>query len=90
VTSGSRSDLETMRASSLLARGYAAALMRVTLSGFWGVTGGKRFRRSGTESRGSERVPTTEVSRQRVSSLIRAAMVAGKKMLPNTQSIEGL
>ena len=38
--------------SSLLAREYAAALMRVTLGGFRGVTGRKGSRSSGTESRG--------------------------------------
>ena len=36
--------------SSLLAWEYAAALMRVTLRGFWGVTGRTGFIISGTES----------------------------------------
>jgi len=76
--------------SSLLAQEYAAALMRVTLRGFLGSTGGTGFRISGTES-GSFRRGADNGSVSTEGELLDSCCDGcQKKMLPNTQSIEGL
>src|SRR5882672_7715277 len=73
--------------SSLLAWEYAAALMRVTLGGFRGFTGGTDFGSSGTEfGRGAD---DGNVSTEG-DVLDSCCDGCRKKMLPNTQSIEGL
>ena len=83
--------------SSLLAREYAAALMRVTLGGFLGFTGGTGFRRSGTGSGISgagSGISTRGIDYGSV--LMEGELLDSccdgcwKMMLPNTQSIEGL
>ena len=75
---------------SLLAQEYAAALMRVTLGSFHGVTGRTGFRRSGTES-GSLRSGADDISVSMEGELLDLCCNGCQKnMLPNTQSIEGL
>jgi len=64
--------------------------MRVTLRVSWVLLAEWVLEYPGQVLEVSEGLPTTKVSRQRVSSWIHAAMVAGKKMLPKSQSIEGL
>ena len=69
---------------------YTAALMSVTLGGFHGVTSGSGFGRSGTES-GSFRSGANNRSVLMEDELLDSSWDGGqKKMLPNTQSIEGL
>src|SRR5882724_8043312 len=83
VTSGSEiQSWKQFEPSSLLAQEYAAALMRVTLRGFLGSTSRwvSEYPRQGLEV--SEGVLMTEVSQQRVSSWIHAAMVARKRCCP--------
>src|SRR5882672_4010407 len=76
--------------SSLLAWEYAAALMRVTLGGFHGFTGGTDFGSSGTESgRFGGGADDGNVSTEG-DILDLCCDGCQKKMLPNTQSIEGL
>ena len=75
---------------SLLAREYAAALMRVTLGGFCGVTSGTGFGISGTESGGfgsGANDRSVSIEGELLDSCCDGYQ---KKMLPNTQSIEGL
>ena len=77
---------------SLLAQEYeyAAALMKVTLGGFCGVTGRTGFRRSRTES-GSYGSGADDRSVSKEGDLLEPnCHGCWKKMLPNTQSIEGL
>jgi len=63
VTSGSEiQSWKQLEPSSLLAQEYAAALMRVTLGGFCGVTGRRVLEVPGQSPEGSEGVPMTEVS----------------------------
>ena len=66
----------------MLAWEYAAALMRVTLGVSMGLPVEEVPEVPGQSPEGSEGVPTMEVSRQRVSSWIHAAMVAGKRCCP--------
>src|SRR5882672_4754600 len=76
--------------SSLLAWEYAAALMRVTLRGFRGFTGGIDCGSSGTESgRFGKGADDGSVSTEG-DVLDLCCDGCRKKMLPNTQSIEGL
>src|SRR5467141_1192773 len=76
--------------SSLLAQEYAAALMRVTLGGFRGFTGRTDFGSSGTES-GSFRRDADDGSVLKEGDILDSCCDGfRKKMLPNTQSIEGL
>ena len=80
VTSGSEiRSWKQFEPSSLLVREYTAALMRVTLGGFWGFTGRMGLEYLGQSPEVSEGELTTEVSWQRVISWIRAVMVAGKR-----------
>src|SRR5882724_760171 len=76
--------------SSLLVQKYAAALMRVTVVGFLGVTGETDFGSSGSGSKkfgkganNGNVLAEAEISDSCCDS-------CQKKMLPNTQSIEGL
>ena len=69
---------------------YTAALMRVTLGDFHGVTGRTGFRRSGTES-GSFGSGADNGSVSTEGEFLDSCCGScQKKMLPNTQSIEGL
>ena len=63
-------------------REYAAALMRVTLGGFWGFTRGTGFGISRQGLEVLEVVPMMGVSQQMVSSCIHAETVAGKRCCP--------
>ena len=74
----------------MLAREYAAALMRVTLGGFRGFTGGTDFGSSGTESGGFGRGADDGSVSTEGDVLDSCCDGCRKKMLPNTQSIEGL
>ena len=76
--------------SSLLAREYAAALMRVILGGFLGSTGGTNFGMSGTESGSFGRGADDGNVSTEGELLDSCCDGCRKKMLPNTQSIEGL
>jgi len=82
-------ELETIRAFELACMGYAAALMRVTL-GFPGFYLQDRFQNYLGQSQEFQKGANDGSVLTEDSSWIRAAMVAGKKMLPNTQSIKGL
>src|SRR5882724_2123231 len=91
VTSGSEiQSWKQFEPSSLLAREYAAALMRVTLGGFLGSTGGTNFGMSGTESRSFGRGADDGNVSTEGELLDSCCDGCRKKMLPNTQSIEGL
>src|SRR5882724_1279803 len=91
VTSGSEIwSWKQSEPSSLLAREYAAALMRVTLGGFHGVTGGRGSGGSRTESRGFGRGANDGSVLTEGELLDPCCNGCQKKMLPNTQSIEGL
>jgi len=72
---------------SLLATEYAAALMRVTLGGFLGFTGGTGSRIPRAGSRISARGVNDGSVSMEVSSWIQAVMVA-RNYVPNTQSIQ--
>ena len=89
----SRSEIHSWKLSepsSLLTQEYAAALMRVTLRGFCGVTGGTGFGRSGTVSR-SFGSGANDRSVLTVGELLDLYCDSCQKyMLPNTQSIKGL
>ena len=75
---------------SLLVQEYAAALMRVTLGGFHGVTGRTGFVRSRTES-GSFGSGANDGSVSMEGELLDSNCDGcWKKMLPNTQSIKEL
>src|SRR5882724_7867159 len=91
VTSGSEvRSWKQFEPSSLLAREYAAALMSVTLRGFLGSTSGTDFGISGTES-GSFRRGADDGNVLTEGELLDLCCDGcQKKMLPNTQSIEGL
>ena len=89
MTSGSEiCSWKHSKPSSLLVQEYPAALMRVTLGGFCGFTGGTGLEDLGQSPEVSGVVLTMEVSQWRLSSWIHAG--CWKKMLPNTQSIKGL
>ena len=75
---------------SLLAQEYAAALMRVTLGGFHGFTSRTDFRRSGTGSGRFGRGADNGSVSMEGDVLDSCCDSCQKKMLPNTQSIEGL
>jgi len=91
VTSGSEiQSWKQSEPSSLLAREYAAALMRVTLGGFHGVTGGRGSGGSGTESGGFGRGADDGSVSTEGELLDSCCDSCRKKMLPNTQSIKGL
>src|SRR5882672_4885507 len=75
---------------SLLAQEYAAALMRVTLGGFHGFTGGTDFGSFGTESRRFGRGADNGSVSTEGDILDSCCDGCQKKMFPNTQSIEGL
>jgi len=93
MTSDSGSEVRSWKQfepSSLLAREYAAALVRVTLRGFLGSTGGTEFRISGTGSGSFGRGATTEIVSTEGELLEFMLRQLPEKMLPNTQSIEGL
>src|SRR5882724_7422530 len=91
VTSGSEiRSWKQFEPSSLLAREYAAALMRVTLRGFLGSTGGMDFGISGTGSGSFGRVADDGSVSTGGELLDSCCDSCQKKMLPNTQSIEGL
>src|SRR5882724_4153348 len=91
VTSGSEiQSWKQFEPSSLLAQEYTAALMRVTLGGFLGSTGGTDFRISGTVS-GSFGSGADDGSVSTGGELLDSCCDGfRKKMLPNTQSIKGL
>jgi len=83
VTSGSEiRSWKQSEPSSLLAREYAAALMRVTLGVSTGLPVEEVLEVPGQSPEGLEGMPTTEVSRHRVSSWICAAMLARKRCCP--------
>src|SRR5882724_7347129 len=91
VTSGSEiRSWKQFEPSSLLAREYTAALIRVTLGGFLGSTGRTGFGISGTGS-GSFRKGANNGSVSTEGELLDSCCNGcQKKMLPNTPSIEGL
>src|SRR5882724_12561240 len=91
VTSGSEiRSWKQSEPSSLLVREYAAALMRVTLGGFRGVTSGKGSGGSGTESGGFRKGANGGSVSTEGELLDSCCNGCQKKMLPNTPSIEGL
>ena len=98
MTSGSEiQSWKHFEPSSLLAREYTAALMRVTLGGFLGFSSGTGFGRSRTGSRISRAgsgISTRGVNDRSVSMegelLDLGCDSCQKMMLPNTQSIKGL
>src|SRR5882724_11194176 len=90
VTSGSEiQSWKQFEPSSLLAQEYAAALMRVTLGGFLGSTGGTDFALSRTGSRIFGRGADNGSVSTEGELLDLCCNSCQKKMLPNTQSIEG-
>src|SRR5882724_3198514 len=91
VTSGSEiRSWKQFEPSSLLAHEYTAALMRVTLGGFLGSTSGMDFGISGTGSRSFGRGADDGNVSTEGELLDLCCTGCWKKMLPNTQSIEGL
>jgi len=91
VTSGSEiQSWKKFKPSSLLVREYTAALIRVTLGGFLSSTSGMDFGISRTGS-GSFRRGANDGSVSTEGELLDSCCEGcQKKMLPNTQSIEGL
>jgi len=81
-------ELETIEPSSLLVQEYAAALMRVTLSGFHGVTAEEVLEVLGQSPEDRKGADDGSVSTE---GELWDSCCNGcwKKMLPNTQSIEG-
>src|SRR5882724_7545253 len=91
VTSGSEiRSWKQFEPSSLLAREYAAALLRVTFRGFLGSTSGMDFGISRTVSRSFRRGADDESVSTEGELLDSCCDGCQKKMLPNTQSIKGL
>src|SRR5882724_4153436 len=91
VTSGSEiQSWKQFEPSSFLVQEYAAAFMRVTLGGDLGSTGGTGFRISGTGSGSFGRGADDGSVLTEGELLDLCCDGCWKKMLPNTQSIEGL